>query len=204
MTPAQAPQGLRSPWLRLGEVVAILVGRGLSQTQAREQITVAVSRGKLPVTEHTGSGGPRLNLPMRPEIPARSVRFNIQWLVNPVLDFNASTIVVPCSVLLEPNAVYRATLLEIHAEDIDRLWPAGASGRVAGTKRAETECARQLRKLFKESPPGTAVHTKDELRPKFLEQFGGELSRRAFDRAWIEAGKENIAYATAGRRKSRQ
>ena len=46
------------------------------------------------------------------------------------------------------------------------------------------------------------MHTKDELRPKFLEQFGGELSRRAFDWAWIEAGKENIAYATAGRRKS--
>ena len=57
---------------------------------------------------------------------------------------------------------------------------------------------------LRSSPPGTAVHTKDELRPKFLEQFGGELSRRAFDRAWIEAGKENIAYATAGRRKSRQ
>ena len=112
-------------WLRLPQVSHLVIERGYAanEAEAHSQIVPVISRGKLPLRGHTGDV--RLNLPARPSI-SQSVGYG--WLVVPILDVPASTILYPCRGSGWETRM-RPTVIEIHAEDVDRIWPRRERGK---------------------------------------------------------------------------
>lgn len=70
-------------WLRLHEAAARFENAGLSPEAARAAVTDIVRRA------HRGT----IRLPAQPNIPQS---YGVGWLVQPHLDFAASTIIAPC------------------------------------------------------------------------------------------------------------
>jgi hypothetical protein len=118
----------RPPWLRLDETVAILVDRGVASEAAEASLGRAISSGIRVRVRSTGSN------PSDPFAGALRYRVHTEfqhyvgtkWWAQPQLNFPASTIEVPSlgdhGSLDEFEIKPRWQLIEIWADDLDKLW----------------------------------------------------------------------------------
>jgi hypothetical protein len=135
------PLSRRPLWLSLGEVRDALIARGFSATDAEPEIMRAVKDGVLPGA--TGdSARLRIDNNDNPWFSGSWGRWGWGWLrESPMLDFCASTILVPAPApqpgprsiteetfrMLAPqrgvDLIWRAVRIEIATSDVDWLWP---------------------------------------------------------------------------------
>jgi hypothetical protein len=124
-----APALLQSEWTRLDDVARLARDRGHAQsdTEARQQVADVVSRSRLYRAE-LGAGA-LLRFPERPPIAQDCIKANRGWIVKPILDITASTIVAPLRVpgtwsekRSHPPAM-QPIIVEMQQSDVDRIWP---------------------------------------------------------------------------------